>query len=158
LCLHALGQLQPAIRAFRGALALDPGMGPAHLELGNAYLSMGRLGVENGFALAADEFRRALELDRKDALAAHNLGVAREEGGDLAGAARAYFAALTLAPEAKPTRMALAGSYERLGRWIDAMKIYDRGLFLVPTDLEYGSGLKRCQERLDDPKRKDAGP
>jgi O-antigen biosynthesis protein len=68
-----------------------------------------RLLFQNGeTAEAAVELARLVELDGANAAAQHNLGVARLQTGDFAGAARALQTSLRLRPKSPATRDALA--------------------------------------------------
>jgi len=112
------GQFAPAVEEFEAALALDPSLVDAYVNLGNALRALGRRadararfeqglalvpelsGAYNGLgALALDDgdapeaerlFARAVELDPDYADAHNNLGVALERQGRMAEARASY--------------------------------------------------------------------
>jgi tetratricopeptide (TPR) repeat protein len=90
--LAAEGHAADAIEGYRSTLALDPGYGPAHGNLGRLLQDQGNLGE----ALA--EYRAALAIDGKNAHAHNNLGSLRLQAGDAAGAVAEFQAALDIEP------------------------------------------------------------
>jgi tetratricopeptide (TPR) repeat protein len=95
--------------AYRQALAIDPALADAHLNLG-------RLLHESGNSAAAEtHYRQALAIDPEDALAAYNLGVALQDQQRPRDAADAYERALGLDPTLADAHFNLSGVYEQLG-------------------------------------------
>ena len=90
--LQGRGQLAGAAECYEEALALDPSQGPAHNNLGNVYLALGRVND------AAASFRSAIAADAALAEAHLNLGIVLHHAGELAEAATRYRAALRLKP------------------------------------------------------------
>ena len=98
-----------AMAAYRRALAIDP-------DLPDAHLNLGRLLHEGGDpARAETHYRRALDIDPGDALAAYNLGVALQDRQLPHEAAAAYEEAITLDPTLADAHFNLSGIYEQLG-------------------------------------------
>jgi tetratricopeptide (TPR) repeat protein len=95
--------------AYRQALAIDP-------DLADAHLNLGRLLHESGNPAAAEtHYREALAIDPDDALAAYNLGVALQDQQRPRDAADAYEQALGLDPTLADAHFNLSGVYEQLG-------------------------------------------
>jgi tetratricopeptide (TPR) repeat protein len=95
--------------AYRQALAIDP-------DLADAHLNLGRLLHEAGDPAAAETHNReALAIDPGDALAAYNLGVALQDQQRPRDAAAAYEQALALDPTLADAHFNLSGVYEQLG-------------------------------------------
>ena len=98
-----------AMAAYRRALAIDP-------DLADAHLNLGRLLHEGGDpARAETHYRRALAVDPGDALAAYNLGVALQDRQQPREAAAAYEQAIALDPTLADAHFNLSGIYEQLG-------------------------------------------
>jgi tetratricopeptide (TPR) repeat protein len=103
------GDAPAAMAAYRRALAIDP-------DLADAHLNLGRLLHEGGDpARAETHYRRALAIDPDDALAAYNLGVALQDTQQPREAADAYEQAIALDPTLADAHFNLSGIYEQLG-------------------------------------------
>lgn len=111
-----------AIEAHRAALAIDPGLLSAWVNLGGALRAAHRFGE------AATAFKRALELspDRVEALT--GLGYALFRMGDLAGAEKALEQALAVVPDYPPALIDLAQIRVSQNRQAEALPILDRVL------------------------------
>jgi DNA-binding transcriptional MerR regulator len=98
-----------AMAAYRRAIASEPGLADAHLNLG-------RLLHEQGKTAEAEQcYREALAARPGDATAVFNLGVALQDLGRLGEAAAAYEAALAIDRTLADSHYNLAGIYEQLG-------------------------------------------
>jgi len=105
-----------AIAAYEQALALDPALAEAHLNLG-------RLLHERGDLRAAERhYALALSARPDDPLAAFNLGVVLQDQGKLEGAVAAYEKALAGDRSLADAHYNLAGVYEALGQDQDALR------------------------------------
>ncbi|HLX06747.1 MAG TPA: tetratricopeptide repeat protein [Thermoanaerobaculia bacterium] len=103
------GDPAAAVKAYRRALALDP-------DLADAHLNLGRLLHEAGDLEGAEmHYRQALALDPDDPLATYNLGVALQDQQRPRQAATAYEQALALDPSLADAHFNLSGVYEQLG-------------------------------------------
>jgi aspartate beta-hydroxylase len=116
------GRVDEAERAFRAILETDP----QHVEA---------LNIVGLIALRDDDVPRALELLQRaagrepaDPLTQHNLGLAREAGGDLTGAIAAQRRAVQLAPEFHVARLHLGRILELAGQPADAAVQFARAL------------------------------
>lgn len=104
--------------AYERALALDPGLADAHVNLG-------RLRHEQGHpAEAADHYRAALRATGGNAVAAYNLGVALEDLGQADEAIAAYRRALEADPRLAEAHYNLARLCEKRGEATAALRHY----------------------------------
>jgi tetratricopeptide (TPR) repeat protein len=107
-----------AIAAYRRAVALDPG-------LVDAWVNLGRLVHEGGDAReAARLYREALARAPEDPVVHFNLALALEDVKGAEAAAAHYERALELDPGFADAHYNLAGLYEQLGRGRDALRHY----------------------------------
>ena len=107
-----------ACEAYRRALALDP-------ELADAYVNLGRLRHESGDAReAARLYHLALERSPDDPVLHFNLALALEDTRGAEAAIRHYERALALDPDFADAHYNLAGLYEQAGRGADALRHY----------------------------------
>lgn len=98
-----------ALEAYRSALALDPTLSDAHLNLG-------RLLHESGDLTGAREaYLAAVECDESNARAHFNLGVSLEDDGSENDAVEAYRKAVELEPQLAVAHFNLARLLEKLG-------------------------------------------
>jgi tetratricopeptide (TPR) repeat protein len=117
------GSPDEARAAYRQALALDPALGAAHINLGRL------LHVGGDLRGAETHYREALRLDPKDAFAAFNLGVLLEDAGRPVEAAHAYERAVGADPTFADAHYNLSLLHEERGRSRDALRhlsIYKR--------------------------------
>jgi Tfp pilus assembly protein PilF len=107
--LQGRGELAAAAECYEEAVALDPSQAPAHNNLGNVYLALGRLDD------AAAAFRSAIAADPALAEAHLNLGIVRHRSGDLGEAAGHYRAARELKPALAEASLNLGHLLEEAG-------------------------------------------
>jgi tetratricopeptide (TPR) repeat protein len=107
-----------AADAYRRALALDP-------ELTDAYVNLGRLRHEAGEPReAARLYHLALERTPDDPVLHFNLALALEDTRGAEAAILHYEQALALDPDFADAHYNLAGLYEQAGRGADALRHY----------------------------------
>ncbi|MGH2571177.1 MAG: tetratricopeptide repeat protein, partial [bacterium] len=101
----AKGRHAEAVDSFLRCLELPPHANDRvpRFELASAYLRLGKS------SQAAEHLERVLETDPDDASAWYNLGVARDRGGDPAGAEAAWRRSLELDPSSTLARDVLEG-------------------------------------------------
>jgi tetratricopeptide (TPR) repeat protein len=105
-----------AVDAYRRAVALDPALADAHVNLG-------RLRHEAGDAAEAEaHYRQAIAVRPDDATAAFNLGVALEDLRRDSEAIEVYEKAVELDPAHADAFFNLAGACERAGRTAAAIR------------------------------------
>ncbi len=104
--------------AYRAALALDP-------ELADAYVNLGRLAQEAGDAReAARLYHLALERSPDDGIVHFNLALAQEDLRAPERAVAHYQKALSIDPDFADAHYNLAGLCEQLGREAEALRHY----------------------------------
>jgi tetratricopeptide (TPR) repeat protein len=104
------GSVEEAMRAYREAIALDPGFTPAMINLGNLHYALDQL------AEAQALYFQAATIE-PDCFEAHfNLGNIHHDTGRYALAAACYGRALRLQPEFADAHFYLAVALEKLGR------------------------------------------
>jgi tetratricopeptide (TPR) repeat protein len=107
-----------AARAYREALAIDP-------DLADALVNLGRLVHEGGEAAeAVSLYERALAITPDDPILHFNLALALEDARGALAAAGHYERALALDPAFADAHWNLAGLCEALGRRADALRHY----------------------------------
>ena len=107
-----------AAEAYGRALALDP-------SLSDAYVNLGRLRHESGDAReAARLYRLALERSPDDPVLHFNLALALEDTRGPDAAIEHYERALALDPDFADAHYNVAGLYEQSGRGADALRHY----------------------------------
>ncbi|MBM3546899.1 MAG: tetratricopeptide repeat protein [Alphaproteobacteria bacterium] len=119
LNLAAAGRRHGRVDAYRRALALDPTLAPAWINLG---------ALARGEAEGA--WRRATHLAPDLADAHNNLGTVEQRAGRLAAAARSYKRALLLQPDRADAWFNLGSSLQNLNRIESAVAAYERAVAL----------------------------
>ena len=124
------------------ALALDPGLLPAYINLGNALGELGKLDE------AAVQYQRALTLNPGYAEAYRKLGTVLKLQGNFDAALLRLRQALAIEPHRFDAYGILGAIFESLGKSDEAILVYRRGLALNPTDAEthnnFGNLLGNC--------------
>jgi tetratricopeptide (TPR) repeat protein len=110
------GEPDSACEAYERALALDPELGDAHVNLGCLLHDRGKLGD------AEAHYRAALARRPGDAVAWFDLGVVLEDQERLAEARSAYEASLGCDPACADAHYNLARVHDRLGETAAALR------------------------------------
>ena len=113
-------------QAYRDALAHDPDLVPALINLGNLHYADGHLPE------AAALYAQALHLAPDAFEGWFNLGHTHHDAGRFALAAQCYARALTIGPESADACFYLAVAYEKLGRSQEARPLWQRYQQLAP--------------------------
>ena len=115
------------MQAYREALAFDPGLVPALINLGNLHYADGHLPE------AAALYAQASQLAPDTFEGWFNLGHTHHDAGRFAEAVRCYTRALELGPESADACFYLAVAYEKLGRSQDARPLWQHTSGWRPT-------------------------
>ena len=115
-----------AMRAYRDALAIDPTLVPALINLGNLHYAVGHLPE------AAALYEQAVRLTPDSFEGWFNLGHTHHDEGRFAEAVRCYGRGLELSPESPEACFYLAVAYEKLGRSQDARPLWQQYQRLAP--------------------------
>ncbi|HZZ20138.1 MAG TPA: tetratricopeptide repeat protein [Opitutaceae bacterium] len=129
--------LADAVKEERLALALDPGLGAAHYDLGVA------LGRQGHTADAVVEYRSAMLLGVDTAQLHNGLGSALMRDGESGEASREFASAVALAPSSAALRNNLGIALMQLGRLDEAMASLREAVRLSPKypDAHYNLAL-----------------
>lgn len=142
--LRGKGQLAEALERFRKAVALEPGAGPLHREIGLILLE------QREFAAAAEAFGRASTLNPRDWESRYNQALALANAGDR----KAALALLDKLVAARPSwGLAWFGvGHVRAGlaQWEGAAAAYRRAVKLDPTLHRAHFELGRLLDRQGD--------
>lgn len=125
--LQRAGDVRRAGQLARQSLALAPRAAAPRLLLGVLDIQAGR------FEAAADQFRRASEVEPGNASAHANLGEALRRAGDLAGAEAACRRATVVAPDFAEGHANLGLVLRALDRPLDAVAAFERATALNPN-------------------------
>ncbi len=158
LAYRALGDLERAAAALerRGKLGVAPSDplidGLADLTTGErVHLIRGRTAFAAGdFAAAAEEFRRASELEPESARARVNLATALAQLGQADLAMRELEVAIRLAPGNATALFNLGALHEQRGEWELAAERFAAAVSYEPDDAETRLRLASAQRRLGD--------
>ena len=137
LALEREGDLAGAVREHEAAIAADPELAQAHVNLISLY------GRQQQWVRAAAEYREALRLGYRGADAHHNYGVALLLQGRNADAAVAFEQAVAANPQHAAAWNNLGGLSERTGRLDEAVARYQQAVDAAPADASMRFNLGR---------------
>ncbi len=142
--LMKLRRFDEAMAVARNFLDINPKSAAGHVIMGNAH------SAKKNFSAAEACFRKALEIDDKNAEAWNNLGnVIALHGGRLAEALDLYKKAAALAPLNADIQDNVARLLSQLGRWREAVPYFEAELAIAPDDasvrIGYADALYRLQ-------------
>lgn len=119
--------LKDKVLIYKGFLGRQPDLGPAHFELGNAYLGLGE------FEKAIQSFQDATNIN-PDAAGYTNLGNAYAQSGNLAAAVESFQKALEFDSCFIPAINNVGRAESELGNTSDAIKWLERAIELDPNN------------------------
>lgn len=128
-CLVALRRPLEAVEEFREATRLSPARSRFLLSLGNALEGIGRMQE------AADAFRRAMREPEDATYARFRLATALLHSGDAAGAVVEFEALEKERPDLPGILEGLGASYQIVGRYDDAVAVYERAVRRAPGNI-----------------------
>lgn len=142
---YEAGQWEPAIAAYKKAIAIDPNYQAAYANLGVTYYQLQQ------FDLAASQYEKALELNPEDGEVAYNLGAlylqqalsqGEQPNPDLLNQAVAQLQqAMQISPELAEPHFSLGVAYAALNQKAEAIEAFET--FLV---LDSGQDSRARQE------------
>ena len=121
-----LGRFSDEITWAKRAIAADPRLFEAEVNLGNAQAQLGQP------KLARTSYERARDLAPKDPMPVYSLGVLAENRHDVATATALYEQSVALEPRFDSGWFNLAAMYATAGRFDDALGALDKVLALNP--------------------------
>ena len=142
----ALEKVPEARGEYERAIALDP-------KMTEAYLNLGILLLDRDPAAAVPNLQKAVELLPSQSRPRYLLGVAKGRSGDIAGAAESFEGAYRLEPSNNEPIVHLANLYVRLKRYSDGEAKFRSLLETQPDNAAALLGLAQC---LDAQKKAEA--
>lgn len=127
--LARMNRKSEAEQRFREAIEVEPGYWQAYNGLGGFLFAVGRVDE------AAQAYARVTELAPGNPAGHNNLGAARMLAGELTGAAAAFEQSLRIEPS-RSSYSNLGTLYYYLGRFDEAVAMYDRAIDLAPEDYQ----------------------
>lgn len=117
------------------ALSLTPELAEGHTCLGDVYNGQGR------YEAAADEFQKALAVDKNQVNALRGLAEAYEKLGNFSAAEATYRQAINLRPQYWAGYNWLGAFYFHRARYSDAVQMFQRVVKLAPGNFEGYSNI-----------------
>lgn len=145
-------QLDTALETFKQVATLAPDFADAHYHLGLVYYQRAE------FRRAIEAFTRTLELLPRDVDALIKLGLASHKAGDIdvadtrtkrafyERAVAAYQTALEIRPHNVEALNNLGLAYQALGRFEEAISVYEEGLALSPDQPQLRTNLATARD------------
>ena len=144
--LFQTGQTEEGLEHLKKAVDLDPKLADARSHLGSALAKVGR----NDDAI--EQFHAAISLAPTSPEYPFNLGTVLVARGDLPGAIDAFQKSVQLSGGRNPRCLeALAGAYDKAGRWTDAVQSAQQALVLAREghDQELEKNLQSDLQRYE---------
>jgi superkiller protein 3 len=145
----ALHKIAEARAEYERALAIDP-------KMAEAYLNLGVLLIDSDPAGSVTNLRKGVDLLPAQSHPRYLLGVAQERAGDFTGAAESFERAYRLDPKNPEPIVYLANLYLRLRRFPEAEAKFRSVLEAQPKDRPAMLGLAECLDAEKKPESADA--
>jgi tetratricopeptide (TPR) repeat protein len=117
------------IEAFKAALAIQPKLIAARIDLGLAYYKLEK------WERAAAEYREALASEPDNCIALVNLGNVQRQLGQTRESVTQYERVLELQPKNATAALNLGNAYQTLGDFDRANRMYERVLEIAPSNV-----------------------
>jgi tetratricopeptide (TPR) repeat protein len=117
------------IEAFKAALAIQPKLIAARIDLGLAYYKLEK------WERAAAEYREALASEPDNCIALVNLGNVQRQLGQTRESVTQYERVLELQPKNATAALNLGNAYQTLGEFDRANRMYERVLEIAPSNV-----------------------
>jgi tetratricopeptide (TPR) repeat protein len=117
------------IAAFKAALAIQPKLVAARVDLGLAYYKLEQ------WQAAIDEYRQALDVEPDNCNALINLGNAQRQLGQTRDAVKQYERVLEMQPKNATAALNLGNAHQTLGDFDAANRMYERVLEIAPSNV-----------------------
>jgi tetratricopeptide (TPR) repeat protein len=117
------------IAAFKAALAIQPKLVAARVDLGLAYYKLEQ------WQAAVDEYRQALDVEPDNCNALINLGNAQRQLGQTRDAVKQYERVLEMQPKNATAALNLGNAHQTLGDFDAANRMYERVLEIAPSNV-----------------------
>lgn len=122
------GRYEDALRELQSAIAINPQLTTAHMDMGALYRLTGDYGA------AEVSFRRAVQLEPENFDARYSHGLTLQILGRLVDAIREYIEALKLEPYDPDANLNLATAYLQIGEPASALPYARRAVALMPDN------------------------
>jgi tetratricopeptide (TPR) repeat protein len=147
------GQMDAAVRNYREAAKINPGLPGLHFELAEA---LNASGVQQNKEEARKEYEAALSVNRFDEKAQCRLGDIAYDAGDLQGSLSHYSEAVQFQPDDLEANLGMAKVLLQMNETKRATVFAERALQVDPTSADAHfrlSAIYRQEHRIEDSKR-----
>lgn len=127
--LRVANDTEGGIEAFKAALAIQPKLTAARIDLGLAYYKLEK------WDAAAAEYREALATEPDNCIALVNLGNVQRQLGQTRESVTQYERVLELQPKNATAALNLGNAYQTLGEFDRANRMYERVLEIAPSNV-----------------------
>jgi len=122
------GKLDEAIEQLQLAIAQNPTLTPAHLNLGEIYR------LQGNYQAAEETYRKAVQIEPRNYEAQYGHGLVLQLLDRLGDAVRAYLRALSIEPDSFQANLNLATAYLQMQEAKQALPYARKAVDLNPTD------------------------
>lgn len=145
--LYKNDQDEQAVKAFEGAIRLQPDLAEAHLRLGMAYAALERKPeADDSYRKSIELYKKLVQSNPKDAESFFNLAEAHSFLHQDEEAARNYRQATRLRPDDEEAFYQLGMSEIRLAHYPEATAAFKKALELDPDDYRATDAIETAKE------------